>query len=219
MTHDSGMADIREMVVVHRVLRREFGALPAAVRSVRAGDQERVQTLSRHLRLMLTGLHLHHESEDIELWPLLQQRAPAREELTTRMQAQHEELARLVDETSELAASWERSPDDPEPLAQALEALHAALLIHLGEEEVEMLPVVAEHISATEWAKLGEHARNNMRLKEAPLMFGALLEECDASERAMMLAGLPGPMRLLVGPVMEPIYRRYIRKVRAGSPA
>jgi hypothetical protein len=39
-----------------------------------------------------------------------------------------------------------------------MEQLTTGLLEHLGEEEREILPPVEQHISAVEWAKLGEHA-------------------------------------------------------------
>lgn len=216
-TRESAPADIREMLIVHRVFRREFAALPGAVRGVRAGDLARARTVARHARLILDGLHLHHEGEDVELWPLLERRMPAHAEVTARMEAQHGELATLVTEVGRLLPAWAESASDPEPLAEVLESLHAVLLVHLGDEEAEILPLVTEHVTAAEWARLGEHARRDMRPAELPLMFGAVLEECDASERAMLVATLPLPLRLLVRPVIEPVYRRYIAKVRAGT--
>jgi hemerythrin-like domain-containing protein len=210
-------ADIREMLIVHRVFCREFAALPGAVRGVSAGDRKRAKTVAGHARLVLTGLHLHHEGEDAELWPLIDARVEASADLTARMEAQHGELASLVADAERLLPVWETSADNPEPLARVLEALHAGLLAHLAAEEAEILPLVAEHIIAAEWARLGEHARREMRPAQLPLLFGAVLEECDANERAMLLATLPHPLRLLIRPVIEPIYRRYIAKVRADA--
>jgi hemerythrin-like domain-containing protein len=208
-------ADIREMLIVHRVFRREFAALPGFVRGVAPGDQGRAKTVADHARLVLTGLHLHHEGEDAELWPLLSARVRTSAELTARMEAQHHELASLVADAERILPVWEASADDPEPLAQIFEAARAVLLQHLAEEEAEILPLVAEHITAAEWARLGAHARSKMRLAHVPLLFGAVLEECDATERALLLATLPIPLRLLIRPVIEPLYRRYIAKVRA----
>lgn len=208
-------ADVREMVIVHRVFRREFGALPDAVRTVPAGDQKRAKTVAGHARLLLNGLHLHHKVEDAELWPLVDARVQTSAELTARMEAQHGELAALIAEAEQLFPVWETSTDNAEPLARRLEALHTCLVAHLEAEETEILPLVAEHVTAAEWARLAEHARREMRLAEVPLLFGAALEECDATERAVLLASLPLLLRLLTRPVIEPIYRRYITKVRA----
>ncbi|MFC6158049.1 hemerythrin domain-containing protein [Kribbella jiaozuonensis] len=206
-------ADIREMLVVHRVFRREFAVLPDYVRGVPEGDHERRKIVADHARLVLDGLHFHHEGEDAELWPLLATRVESSAELTKRMEAQHSELATLVAEAERLLPTWDTST--AEELAQVLDAINAAVLTHLAEEEAEILPLVAEHITPAEWARLGEHARRAMRPNQLPLMFGAVLEDCDADERTLMLAGLPLPLRLLVKPVIEPRYRRYISKVRA----
>lgn len=213
----AAMADIREMLIVHRVFRREFAFLPDAIRGVPPGDLARAKTVAGHARLVLAGLHLHHEGEDEELWPLIDARARAGADLTARMEAQHAELASLVTAAERLLPAWETSATDPEPSAEVFEDLHAVLLNHLGDEEAEILPLVAEHVTAVEWARLGEHARRGMRPGQVPLMFGAVLEECDAGERAMLLATLPLPLRLLTGPVLEPIYRHYIAKVRSGA--
>jgi hemerythrin-like domain-containing protein len=214
---ETAMADTREMLIVHRVFRREFAALPIHVRDVAAGDVARASTVAAHVRLMTAGLHLHHEGEDEELWPLIAARTRTRGEVTARMEAQHGQLAALVIEAGRLLPDWVASPHDPEPLAQVLEALHGVLSTHLAEEEAEILPLAAAHITAAEWARLGDHARRGMRPRELPLMFGAVLEECDADERAMILAHLPLPLRLIARPLLEPIYRRYIAKVRAAG--
>jgi iron-sulfur cluster repair protein YtfE (RIC family) len=207
-------ADVREMLIIHRVFRREFAALPGLVRGVQAGDAARARTVGDHAHLILAGLHLHHEAEDTMLWPLLTARVRTSADLTARMEAQHGQLAALVEDTERLLPTWQATASDPEPLAEVLDELHDILLTHLGEEEAEILPLVAEHVTAAEWARGGEHARRGMRPAQVPLLFGAVLEECDATERAMLLATLPVPLRLLIRPVIEPIYRRYIAKVR-----
>lgn len=217
LPYGTARADIREMLIVHRVFRREFAYLPAALRDVPAGDRARAKTVATHAHLILDGLRLHHESEDAELWPLINARTNVGADLTARMEAQHTELASLVADAERLLPEWEAAAVNPGPPAEVLESLQAVALQHLAEEEAEILPLVAEHITAAEWARLGAHARRGMTIRQVPLFFGAVLEECDAAERAMLLATLPPPLRLLTRPVLEPIYRRYIAKVRAGD--
>lgn len=84
------------MAVVHRVFRREFGALPAYIRAVRAGDTDRAAVPAEHLHDLLTGLHHHHEAEDRMLWPLLLERASLEKDLIHTMEAQHERVAFLA---------------------------------------------------------------------------------------------------------------------------
>lgn len=208
-------ADVREMLIVHRVFRREFAALPEAIRCVPEGDHARTATVAGHADLILTGLHLHHEAEDEILWPLIASRAPTGSDLTERMEAQHTELASLIGRIEQLLPTWARFARNPEPLAQLFESLQLILLAHLAEEEAEILPLITAHVTAAEWAKVGAHARRHANISQLPLMFGLALEECDTDERALLLHVLPPPARLLTRPLIEPLYRRYITKVRA----
>ena len=53
-----------------------------------------------------------------------------------------------------------------------------------------------------------------MSAKQLPLLFGSILEDADAQERAMMLAPLPAVVRVLVRTWGARRYRRYITRVR-----
>lgn len=68
--------DTRDVVLVHRVFRREFGLLPLMVRGVADGDARRADRVARHAREMTEVLHHHHHREDEPLWPRLLQRTP-----------------------------------------------------------------------------------------------------------------------------------------------
>ncbi|MEV6868746.1 hypothetical protein AB0M44_48230 [Streptosporangium subroseum] len=74
-TTDEQYADIREMYMVHTVFRWEFALLPALVRGVTAGDEERSQIIADHIGLLNSVLHHHHHGEaigpmpSINAWP------------------------------------------------------------------------------------------------------------------------------------------------------
>ena len=87
-THDQPI-DVHDMVVVHRVFRRELIDLSLLIRRVAPGDIDRAAVVAGHARLVLSGLHLHHTSEDDLLWPKLLERAAPSAELVQHMQAQH----------------------------------------------------------------------------------------------------------------------------------
>jgi hypothetical protein len=76
------------MVLIHRVIRREFGQLPRLFRSA-ANDRARSEVIGAHAREMLRFLHTHHTGEDELLFPLLRERAALDPELMDRMDAQH----------------------------------------------------------------------------------------------------------------------------------
>lgn len=60
--------DTHEMVLIHRVIRREFGQLPRLFRAA-ANDRARSEVIGPHAREMLHFLHTHHTGEDELLWP------------------------------------------------------------------------------------------------------------------------------------------------------
>jgi len=210
--------DVNEMRVIHRVFRRELTALPGLVRRVPDGDTARAAVVAQHAEFVLTGLHIHHSGEDEYLWPLLLERAQPSAELVRTMQAQHERVHACVDRCQELLGAWRTDPDPSagEQLASAVEQLNEALFEHLDQEEREILPLAEEHVSAAEWGRLGEHGRDSMDRSQLPLMFGAILEEADPTERATMLALVPAPVRLFLRTLGARQYRRYIARVRQG---
>ena len=215
------LTDVHDMVVVHRAFRREFGLLPALVRAVPSGDVRRACVLAAHARLLLEGLHLHHGGEDALLWPLLHERAAPAAALVDRMEAQHHRVHELLTRLEPALARWEAEarPAVTEEVAAGFEALRDALLEHLDQEEAEILPLAARHVTPQEWARLGEHGVAGTRRSHLPIMFGIVLEDADPHERAEMAATLPAPVRLLLRTWGAWRYRRYVRAVRGAAAA
>lgn len=212
-----GIPDVHDMVVVHRAFRRELRLAPELVRTVPPGDAARAQVVADHVRLVLTGLHLHHTGEDTHLWPLLLERADT-DHLVHRMEDQHAGVAEVLERVEPMLDRWEAEarPVVGSELAAALDELWEALVVHLDEEEQQILPLAALHLSQQEWAALGEAGVSKMTKEQLPIMFGMVLEDADADEQAEMLGLLPGPVRLLVRTVGARRYARYVRSVREG---
>ena len=81
------LIDVHDMVVVHRLFRRELIDLSRLIRAVAPGDVERAAVVAGHARLVLAGLHLHHTGEDDLLWPKLLERAAPSADLVAHMQS------------------------------------------------------------------------------------------------------------------------------------
>lgn len=213
---DDNLTDVHDMVVVHRAFRRELTLAPALVRAVAPGDVARAAVIGDHIRLSLTGLHLHHTGEDVLLWPKLLDRAAPSADLIHRMEAQHHRVEGLVERLPDALGRWqaEARPAAGEELAATIEELKEVLIEHLDDEELHILPLAARHLTPTEWAELGEHGTSEMDKADLPILFGMVLEDATPQERTMMLGALPLLIRLLLQTVGARQYRRYVRRVR-----
>lgn len=206
-----------EMVVVHRVFRRESALLPRLVRAVPDGDTARAALVRGALGDYTMGLHHHHHAEDELIWPLLRARAARDEALVDRMTEQHEAIDRTLAAVAEWTPVWERSADriSGEELALALEAHRTALLVHLDEEETSLLPLVAEHLTVAEWDLVGERGLEGLPKNKRLLALGAILEEATPEESAFFLGKAPLVGRLLWRAVGRRQYAAYRDRMRA----
>jgi hemerythrin-like domain-containing protein len=213
--------DTGEMVVVHDLFRREFGAMPGLVRGVAPGDTERAAVVVEFLRELATGLHHHHTTEDELMWPLLLERCTADAALILRMEEQHERIAHLHDRTVEHAAAFGANPssENGERLAQAVTALVAALDEHLREEEEHVLPLVERHLTVAEWEAIGERGRAGLSKDRLLVQLGFILLGRTAEERGAFLANLPLPARLAWRLLGRRRFTAEYRRIHGHAPA
>ncbi|WP_229870642.1 hemerythrin domain-containing protein [Streptomyces phaeofaciens] len=204
-----------EMVVVHRVFRRESALLPRLVRAVPDGDTDRAARIAVHLDDYLMGLHHHHTGEDELIWPLLRERA-GDGELVARMEEQHAEIDRTLAVVGQWAPAWRREADliAREELALALVEHRSALLVHLDDEERLVLPLVAEHLTVAEWELVGRRGLEELPKDKVLIALGAILEDATPQERAYFLGKAPLLGRLLWHTLGRRQYAAACRAVR-----
>src|SRR4051794_38972612 len=70
-TVDGALVDVRDMIVVHTAMLREFRLAPQSVARVPAGAHRAARRVNAHLELLCDMLHHHHAGEDELLWPPL----------------------------------------------------------------------------------------------------------------------------------------------------
>jgi hemerythrin-like domain-containing protein len=189
--------DTRDMLLIHRVIRREIGHLPALIRAA-AGDRARARRLTTHAEEMLDFLHTHHTGEDEMMWPLLRERVELEAELIDRMEQQHEQIAVAVADVRRDLPGWSHTADAEtgERMAVRLEEASAVLTLHLAEEEELVLPLVSVHLTRDEWKALGRHGFAAIRPSRRLVMVGHILEEADEEEERRFAAKMPRPARL-----------------------
>jgi hemerythrin-like domain-containing protein len=205
--------DTHEMVLIHRVIRREIGQLPRLFRSA-ANDGARSKIIGAHAREMLQFLHTHHTGEDELLFPLLRERAALDSELMGRMGAQHAQVNDAVSAISAELAAWTASADVSvgERMAARIDATMPTLIDHLAEEEQELLPVVSVTLTQNEWDALGKHGLSAIPVTRRLVILGHITEETDDAERRRFMQFVPAPARLaykLIG------HRQFTRETTA----
>jgi hemerythrin-like domain-containing protein len=205
------------MGIVHRTLRRTFDESARLLRAADEPTPERITFLANHIALTLDLLHLHHHGEDLKLWPVLIERAPAEAEMVREVADQHEAVDSSIGRIRELLSSWRDNPDTTtrDALADSLENLTVVLSAHLDDEERLVVPLAAVTMTQDEWNAIGEHARSSIPQEQIFLVFGMLLEPLDDDERAFMLAPLPPPVRELWTTMGEPGWQQYSAQLRA----
>lgn len=201
MTTTTTPVDTWEMVLAHRLYRREFRILPAVIRAVASGDRSRATTVGDHLAVVYTMLHHHHEAEDELLWPIMLDRVGPQAELVHRMEAQHSRLESVLAQITDVNGRWRTgaSVADRDQLANLVAQASAILDEHLDDEERDLLPLVSAHVTQAEWDAMNKRARGGppTNLKLALVQVGAMLEDATTEEHRRFLAELPPPARLL----------------------
>ncbi|MFJ9776159.1 hemerythrin domain-containing protein [Kitasatospora sp. NPDC101157] len=211
----------QEMVVLHRVFRREIPLLADLFEAAAPGDRRRIAVLADHLDLVLGALAEHHEGEDDLLWPKLRERAAPGDSVVARMADQHEAIADALAAVTELSHRWRARADRDTALclAEALRALDRHAAAHMDDEEELLLPLMADHITPREWSEVGERGRRSVPKTKLLIFLGAILEDTTAQERQLFLSQMPAPARLLWHTLGTRLYERTITRVRRSATA
>lgn len=212
------MADVSDMYMAHAMMRREFRLLPDLVHDVKPGDIARAQVLADHADKICLVLHLHHEGEDIVLWPLLLERgAEDAARIVPTMEKQHHGIEAALNDVNAIMPTWRSTAGDSGRLATALEVLRDRLVEHMAMEEREILPLAEKYVTAAEWNQLGEHGLKGSPKKDLPLTLGMVMYEGDPAVVKAVLANAPAPARLIM-PLLAPrLYAKHAKRVH-GTP-
>jgi hemerythrin-like domain-containing protein len=192
------LCNTSDMVIVHRMFRRECALLPQLVGAVPVGDVARARSVAGHIREVLDMLHHHHLGEDELLWPRLATRTRLHVDLLARMDSQHHVLAVLLERVATTLPAWRDTPaaHTAAPLTALLTQISHGLNEHFDEEEAKILPIVERVITATEYREVGRRGLVSIPLTRRLIVLGYLLEDTTPRERTDFLAAVPAPARL-----------------------
>jgi hemerythrin-like domain-containing protein len=209
----SRMADTRDMIGAHRCFRREFGALPGAVRRVADPD---TGVVAEHAEFLVDLMHQHHRGEDTGVWPRLRERGT--EDIwpiVEVMESQHAGLDRALEKIRAAARRLanDGSAENREALASAAEELIPPLAEHLDLEEEEALPLIDRYLTDEEWTAVVKDETATIPKSRLPLVFGMMLYDADDVMREAMKANMPRGMWPLFSRVARRVYRRHAQQV------
>jgi hemerythrin-like domain-containing protein len=207
--------DTSDMVAVHEVFRRALISAPQTLAAVDIGDDDKVAVVASYYANVLAFLHVHHQGEDALLWPKLLERVrdPA---VVRRIAAQHLDVDGAVASAESRLGDWAAGPTarTAKSLAAALSTLGEVLGPHLDEEEREILPLAAVHLSAQEWAELPAYGIRNFAGDKLWLVIGLIREAMTPEQRTDMLAQLPASAVDFWTSFGRPQYEAFIATVR-----
>jgi len=219
MTRGDGTCLASDMVLVHKVFRRELRMLPALVAAVEPARAERAALLGKHYRELATALRHHHQAERDLLWRRLTERTQLDPALEERMRQGHRRHDELLGELDGMLDLWITSADADvrDLLVDILTELAAHVADHLDMIETQVLPEVDRHFTQREWLTLGLRAASWIPLNRMAWMLGAMLEDATDAERRNLMGKVPAPARLLYKMVGQEQYVREMRELRAAA--
>jgi iron-sulfur cluster repair protein YtfE (RIC family) len=214
-------ADVREMYMAHTMFRREFGLLPALISGATAADATRARIIAEHYDLIHSTLHHHHQAEDTYLWPRLVSRAgPEAPSILAAMEAQHEQLDKVLADVTAGLAGWRESADPVQGarLAEAAARLNGLLAEHLAAEEEQAVPLIAQYITAAEWGEMVAASAVGIEPEQLPLLFGLMMYEGDPEVIREAIDHLPPDVRPVMAELAAGAFARHAELVH-GTPA
>jgi iron-sulfur cluster repair protein YtfE (RIC family) len=182
------------MYAVHGVFRDTLGSAPILVGGVAPGDAERAALIANYYENILSFLHSHHDGEEHLVFPLLRERCEGAGALLDEMAEQHHEALELLGQAQAALAAWPGGDAAAQKATQErLDELCSHLNEHLAEEEQNVLPLAAEHLSMQEWGALPGHGMANFHGDKIWLILGLIRERMTDGQRAAMMANMPPP--------------------------
>ena len=212
--------------VLHGAVEREFRLLAELVSWVTTDDAARKAELAGQADLITRVLLEHHEVERVRLWPALLRSLPAAEQESARRHVvawarRTSALDHRLRELATLARQWAVTGTVAarDAVARASGHLADAVAESTAAEEADLLPLLAAHLPAGEWATAVRATGSTLTGREQMLVLGLVLEDASAIDRARVLAAVPLPVRTAWRAVGRRNFRAAVVRLRGAPPA
>lgn len=207
--------DTSDLAAVHRVFRTTLATAPDVVGRT-LGDEDQRAVVASYFANLLAFLEVHHQGEELLVFPKLAERAPDGAAVVARAEAQHLDVEAGLQAAAAALAAWD-SDAGAAPLVGSLQALEAVLVPHLDQEEDDIPALAAACMTAEEWGMLPGHAMAHFGGDKVWLVLGLIREQFTEAQRAMMLGAMPPPARQMWETTGEASFTAMVATVRGGS--
>ncbi|WP_104044829.1 hemerythrin domain-containing protein [Arthrobacter sp. ZGTC412] len=213
----TGSAGMRR---IHRFFLWAYDEAPGLVRSVGASDTARAGYVGEVLGNFDKVLHIHHEGEDLLMYPQLEQRAPACALHVAQMLEQHRQVTQRLEVIEPVRLRWMATADDESgaELAARYEDLSAVLKMHLRREVTEVMPVADRVMTEEEMNGLGQHSIEQFDKKFLVTYLGMVLATNPPTDRKELFKEIPAPVRLGYRVIGRRMYRKQYSTLFPGRP-
>ena len=212
--------------VLHGAVEREFRLLSELSSWVTTDDAARRAELAGQADLITRVLLEHHAVERVRLWPALLRSLPAAERESARRHVvawahRASALDHRVRDLATLARQWAVTGTVParDAFVRASGRLADAVAESTSAEEADLLPLLAAHLPAGEWAAACRSVGSTLSGREQMLVLGLVLEDASAIDRARVLAAVPLPVRTAWRAVGRRNFRAAVVRLRGAPPA
>ena len=193
--------DLTSYHLVHAALRRAPHRLAAAARALDPTDRRRVDAIARYWKGYDAEVHNHHTIEDVVFFPALVEQVPDAARHLGRLGSEHQRLDALMAACGHAVDDLRRDRNRAAAveLAACLDALAELMDGHLGYEDVEILPLFAEHFTQEEYDVLEQAAMKQAGIgPQAAFAIPFVVDAATPEQYAVIFATAPTPLRILL---------------------
>ena len=210
--------DTSDMPAVHEAFRKAFGAVGELVGTVSRENTSRRDLVGNFFDNVIRFLHVHHNGEEVLIWPKLSERCPDQTAALTQSAEQHQAVVGLMEAAANATKQWSASgsAEDQAAVVDAVVALDAELRPHLDDEETVILPLCSRHITQQEWGQLPGHSLGHFDGDKVWLILGLIRENMTQEQRDHMLANMPPPAVDMWMGMGESSFNELIGELRSG---
>ncbi|WP_029370815.1 hemerythrin domain-containing protein [Mycobacterium sp. UM_WWY] len=162
--------DLLGITLAHRAMLADLTRLTELALAVRDRDvictPGRARAISRYVEMLCDSIHHHHSTEDTVLWPVIQASVGSHLDLS-ELTDDHAALDPRLDQLRARAAAFRLSMGDRRVaglMAIELAELSTLLTDHINDEEMEVFPLISEHVSVADWTAVQAAARDGARM-------------------------------------------------------